>query len=49
MRSEHFDVGNGKVVFEQGPRTLRPSGAAAMVTLELVGLQEGSLDRLILI
>lgn len=36
LRSKHVDMGNGKIVFEQGPRTLRPHTPAALVTLELV-------------
>lgn len=36
LRSRHVDVGNGTVVFEQGPRTLRPHTPAGLVTLELV-------------
>lgn len=36
MRSTHIDVENGSVVFEHGPRTLRPKPPAGLVTLELV-------------
>lgn len=36
LQSKHVNVGNGKVVFEQGPRTLRPRTPAGLVTLELV-------------
>jgi oxygen-dependent protoporphyrinogen oxidase len=36
LRSKHINVGNGKVVFEQGPRTLRPRTPAGLVTLTLV-------------
>ncbi len=36
LRSEYVDVEDGKVLFEQGPRTLRTSNASALVTLEIV-------------
>ena len=36
LRSASVDVGTGKVVFEQGPRTLRPSVPNGLVTLDLV-------------
>ena len=36
LRSKQINIGNGTVVFEQGPRTLRPSTSAAMVTLDMV-------------
>jgi oxygen-dependent protoporphyrinogen oxidase len=36
LSSKYVDVGNGKILFEQGPRTLRPHGPAALVTLEMV-------------
>lgn len=36
LRTKHVDVGNGNVVFEQGPRTLRPSMPVGLVTLDLV-------------
>ncbi|MCJ1399263.1 oxygen-dependent protoporphyrinogen oxidase [Xylographa trunciseda] len=42
LRSTSVDVGNGKVVFEQGPRTLRPNVPNGLVTLDLLdrlGLQ----------
>lgn len=39
LHSKQVDVGGSKVVFEQGPRTLRPSIPNGMVTLELVGLR----------
>lgn len=38
LNTKHFDVGDGEVVFEQGPRTLRPNTPAGFVTLNLVGL-----------
>lgn len=38
LHSKQIDVGDSKVVFEQGPRTLRPSVPNGLVTLELVGL-----------
>lgn len=37
VKSERVDVGNGNVVFEQGPRNLRPSIPNGLVTLDLVG------------
>jgi oxygen-dependent protoporphyrinogen oxidase len=36
LQSKHVDVGNGNIVFEQGPRTLRPHGPNALATLEIV-------------
>ena len=36
LRSEQVDVGDGKVYFEQGPRTLRPNAPNGTVTLDLV-------------
>ena len=36
LHSTSVDVGNGQVVFEQGPRNLRPSIPNGMVTLDLV-------------
>ncbi|KAA6413154.1 MAG: protoporphyrinogen oxidase [Lasallia pustulata] len=36
LHSKQVDVGGSKVVFEQGPRTLRPSIPNGMVTLELI-------------
>ena len=36
LHSTSVDVGNGQVVFEQGPRNLRPSVPNGMVTLDLV-------------
>ena len=38
LKSKQVNIGNGTVVFEQGPRTLRPSTPAGLVTLELVSL-----------
>jgi len=37
MKSTSVDVGNGNIIMEQGPRTLRPNTAAGLVTLEMVG------------
>lgn len=37
VRSEKVDVGNGSVIFEQGPRNLRPSIPNGLITLDLVG------------
>jgi len=36
MKSNRVDVGNGDLVFEQGPRTLRPNPPAGLVTLDIV-------------
>ncbi|KAL8703768.1 MAG: hypothetical protein Q9201_003066 [Fulgogasparrea decipioides] len=36
LQSNEIDVGNGKVVLEQGPRTLRPSKPNGWVTLDLI-------------
>ena len=36
LHSKQVDVGNGNVVFEQGPRTLRPNVPNGLVTLKLV-------------
>ena len=38
LRSKQVNVGDGKVVFEQGPRTLRPNGLNGSLTLQLVYL-----------
>lgn len=35
LHSTAVDVGNGSVVFEQGPRTLRPSLPSGLVTLNM--------------
>ena len=37
LQSGWVDVGTGKVLFEQGPRTLRPAPISGWVTLQLVG------------
>lgn len=36
LRSKNVDVDNGKIIFEQGPRTLRPHTNAGMMTLQLI-------------
>jgi len=36
LKSKYVDVKNGRILFEQGPRTLRPSTPASLVTLEMV-------------
>jgi len=36
LRSDSVDVANGNVVFEQGPRTLRPTVPNGLLTLRLV-------------
>ena len=37
LNSKCVNVGNGSVVFESGPRTLRPSTVAGLVTVDMVG------------
>ncbi|KAI9800155.1 MAG: oxygen-dependent protoporphyrinogen oxidase [Piccolia ochrophora] len=36
LETKHVDVGTGSIVFEQGPRTLRPSVPNGLVTLRLI-------------
>jgi len=36
MRSERIDVADGSIIFEKGPRTLRPHTPAGMATLALI-------------
>lgn len=36
LHSKQVDVSNGSIVFEQGPRNLRPSVPNGLITLELV-------------
>jgi len=36
LHSKSVDIGTGKVVFEQGPRNLRPTVPNGLVTLDLV-------------
>ena len=36
LHSRQVDVGNGRVVFEQGPRTLRAAVPNGLITLDLV-------------
>ena len=36
LHSKQVDISNGKVLFEQGPRSLRPSMPNGLVTLDLV-------------
>ncbi|KAE9381840.1 Protoporphyrinogen oxidase [Stipitochalara longipes BDJ] len=36
LKSKYVDVKNGRILFEQGPRTLRPSTPASLVTLEMI-------------
>ena len=38
LHSNQINVGTGKVVFEQGPRNLRPTNPNGLVTLDLVGI-----------
>lgn len=44
LQSKHVNVGNGKIVFEQGPRTLRPRTPAGLVTLGLVVIPESTVS-----
>ena len=37
LHSEVVETGNGKVIFEKGPRTLRPNVPNGLLTLDLVG------------
>ena len=39
LHSKQVNVGTGKVVFEQGPRNLRPTNPNGLVTLDLVGIR----------
>lgn len=36
LRTKHVNVGNGTILFEQGPRAIRPSGPNALLTKYLV-------------
>ena len=38
LHSKQVDVGNGRVLFEQGPRTLRAVAPNGLITLDLVCL-----------
>lgn len=40
LRSKKVDVGHGNVVFEQGPRNLRPNVPNGLMTLDLVCLSK---------
>ena len=44
LQSSSVDVGNGKVIFEQGPRTLRNKGVQGAITAELVREKLLSID-----
>ena len=39
LRSKQINIGNGKILFEQGPRTLRPTNPNGWVTLDLVSVE----------
>ena len=39
LHSRTVDIGSGNVIFEQGPRNLRPTKPNGLVTLDLVGRQ----------
>jgi hypothetical protein len=43
-----MNIGNGKIVFEQGPRNIRPRTPAGLVTLELVITPELGTSQLML-
>lgn len=45
LRSTQIDVGNGNVVFEQGPRNLRPTRPNGWVTLDLVSMDSNLLNQ----
>jgi len=49
LQSKHVNIGNGKIVFEQGPRNIIPGTPAGLVTLELVITPEVALFQLMLI
>lgn len=36
LRTKHIDVGNGSILFEQGPRTLRAGTPAGTLTVSMV-------------
>ena len=40
LNTQSVDVGTGRVVFEQGPRSLRPSIPNGLLTLDLVRLSK---------
>lgn len=40
VSSTFVDVGSGRIVMEQGPRSLRPNSPSAKVTLQLVGTHQ---------
>ena len=48
LHSTSVDVGNGKVVFEQGPRNLRPSVPNGLVTLDLVRAHSTNLFNILM-
>ena len=45
LHSEEVDVGNGKVLFEKGPRSLRPTRPNGILTLELVSFRKRRLQE----
>ncbi|KAL8771921.1 MAG: hypothetical protein Q9209_002859 [Squamulea sp. 1 TL-2023] len=47
LHSKQIDTGTGKIVFEQGPRTLRPSRPNGWVTLDLVSKNDIGPARLL--
>ena len=49
LRSKQIDVGNGKVIFEQGPRNLRPNLPNGLVTLNLVCLEDLMDSKLLIV
>lgn len=48
LHSKQIDVGTGKIVFEQGPRTLRPSRPNGWITLDLVSKNDIGPGRLLI-
>ena len=40
LHSEEVDVSNGKVLFEKGPRSLRPTLPNGILALELVSFEK---------
>ncbi len=45
LQSKQVNIGNGHIVFEQGPRSLRPGTPAGLVTLEMVITTETRLSN----
>jgi protoporphyrinogen oxidase len=45
LQSKHVNIGDGKIVFEQGPRNLRPKTTSGLATLEMVDPHESLVNR----